>query len=544
MEFGVLGLDGFQSSENALSLDGETSKHKWGAPAARSVGVKQEGSGFSADDWRSAKVAKTDGGYTPASTALFARNIPLNPVSSDANMLSFSSCSKSDTSTFPYFQQTAPKNAGYYSGSSSGMYLLNGVRGPFTPSQWLELEQQALIYKYMTANEPIPAQLLIPIKKALESAGLFGFSAGTLRPTPWGWGSFRFGYSNSNDPEPGRCRRTDGKKWRCSRDAMPDQKYCERHMNRGRHRSRKHVEGQATNGHSVSGATKSTAAAITKQHTPPSMVAPAAGLSNSFDMTHHYNQAKSLQHSASNPSMNPLLNRMLVNSENSCQGLQDTSQLSFLSLSGSNPYSVPKHRNTNEESAPSNFATSSTGSPLFTITTSQKNSTYGDNDSTHGLNGSDGSSILWPGLQSPLDSTQLSMSSIPMGSADYRQSHQHLEMGLGVGAQSYNNNNRQSSWIPSSWEPSMGGPLGEALQSGNGDGKKTSSSLNLLPKGWEGMGGYQLSSSSPTGVLQKSALVTLSNSSAGSSPRADNSLCNDLLGSTTLAHSSSLPALD
>ncbi|RWV93656.1 hypothetical protein GW17_00043874 [Ensete ventricosum] len=43
--------------------------------------------------------------------------------------------------------------------------------------------------------------------------------------------------------EPGRCRRTDGKKWRCSREAVADQKYCERHINRGRHRSRKHVEG-------------------------------------------------------------------------------------------------------------------------------------------------------------------------------------------------------------------------------------------------------------------------------------------------------------
>lgn len=44
------------------------------------------------------------------------------------------------------------------------------------------------------------------------------------------------------DPEPGRCRRTDGKKWRCSRDVVGGQKYCERHMHRGRNRSRKPVE--------------------------------------------------------------------------------------------------------------------------------------------------------------------------------------------------------------------------------------------------------------------------------------------------------------
>jgi WRC len=45
------------------------------------------------------------------------------------------------------------------------------------------------------------------------------------------------------EPEPGRCRRTDGKKWRCSRDVVPGQKYCERHVHRGRGRSRKPVEG-------------------------------------------------------------------------------------------------------------------------------------------------------------------------------------------------------------------------------------------------------------------------------------------------------------
>ena len=46
------------------------------------------------------------------------------------------------------------------------------------------------------------------------------------------------------DPEPGRCRRTDGKKWRCAKEAAPDSKYCERHMHRGRNRSRKPVEAQ------------------------------------------------------------------------------------------------------------------------------------------------------------------------------------------------------------------------------------------------------------------------------------------------------------
>ena len=71
-----------------------------------------------------------------------------------------------------------------------------------------------------------------------------------------GWGTFHLGYpGNNTDQEPGRCRRTDGKKWRCSRDAVADQKYCERHINRGRHRSRKPVEGQT--GHAATGTASS-----------------------------------------------------------------------------------------------------------------------------------------------------------------------------------------------------------------------------------------------------------------------------------------------
>lgn len=54
------------------------------------------------------------------------------------------------------------------------------------------------------------------------------------------------GFGRKIDPEPGRCRRTDGKKWRCSKEAYPDSKYCERHMHRGRNRSRKPVEASSS----------------------------------------------------------------------------------------------------------------------------------------------------------------------------------------------------------------------------------------------------------------------------------------------------------
>jgi len=73
------------------------------------------------------------------------------------------------------------------------------------------------------------------------------------------YGFFAVGgyYGKKIDPEPGRCRRTDGKKWRCSRDAHPDSKYCDRHMIRRRYRSRKPVESQP---HSSSASSNSVAA--------------------------------------------------------------------------------------------------------------------------------------------------------------------------------------------------------------------------------------------------------------------------------------------
>ncbi|KAL8114279.1 growth-regulating factor 9-like [Apium graveolens] len=39
-------------------------------------------------------------------------------------------------------------------------------------------------------------------------------------------------------PDTGRCRRTDGKLWRCRKDVVPGNKYCEGHMHRGRPRKR------------------------------------------------------------------------------------------------------------------------------------------------------------------------------------------------------------------------------------------------------------------------------------------------------------------
>ncbi|XWS49012.1 hypothetical protein CRYUN_Cryun13aG0127000 [Craigia yunnanensis] len=113
----------------------------------------------------------------------------------------------------------------------------------FTVFQLQELQLQSLIYKYMEAGLPVPHHLLLPIWKSVAS------SFGGLHGNPYqlysgflGCGSLHLEYKNGLDPEPGRCRRTDGKKWRCSKEAVPNHKYCERHVYRGRQRSRKLVE--------------------------------------------------------------------------------------------------------------------------------------------------------------------------------------------------------------------------------------------------------------------------------------------------------------
>ncbi|KAI3689941.1 hypothetical protein L2E82_47912 [Cichorium intybus] len=109
---------------------------------------------------------------------------------------------------------------------------VNGASGKllFTANQWQELERQTTIYKYIIASIPIPPHLLLPS------------STQPINRTGTG---IRF--SNGSDPEPWRCRRTDGKKWRCAKDVGPNQKYCERHAHKTRSRSRKPVDNHHIN---------------------------------------------------------------------------------------------------------------------------------------------------------------------------------------------------------------------------------------------------------------------------------------------------------
>ncbi|KAH7512121.1 growth-regulating factor 3 isoform X2 [Ziziphus jujuba] len=130
-------------------------------------------------------------------------------------------------------------NLSAFPGATSAPTRFTRMGSYFSLAQWQELELQALIFRYMLAGAAVPPELLQPIKKSLLHTPYFLHHPLQHYPhyqPPWYWGRAAM------DPEPGRCRRTDGKKWRCSRDVVAGQKYCERHMHRGRNRSRKHVE--------------------------------------------------------------------------------------------------------------------------------------------------------------------------------------------------------------------------------------------------------------------------------------------------------------
>jgi hypothetical protein len=57
-----------------------------------------------------------------------------------------------------------------FGGPGEQAFLLSRTKMPFTPSQWMELEHQALIYKYLNAKAPIPSSLLISISKSFRSS--------------------------------------------------------------------------------------------------------------------------------------------------------------------------------------------------------------------------------------------------------------------------------------------------------------------------------------------------------------------------------------
>ncbi|KAG4211008.1 hypothetical protein ERO13_A02G080200v2 [Gossypium hirsutum] len=564
MDFGVVGLEGIVGSETStgftlVASESETKQKLYG-----SAFLKQKRSGSNEDDWRSSKLAKFDD--ISASKAVLSqhRNTLFRSNTSiffdgqqQQQMLSFSAPKlealsmgrSSQNVIFPYFHLTSPactRNTGYNTGGFNGANM-NG--GPFTSSQWMELEHQALIYKYMTANVPIPSTLLIPIRKALDSAGFSSFSGGLLRPnTSVGWGAFHLGFSNNTDPEPGRCRRTDGKKWRCSRDAVADQKYCERHMNRGRHRSRKPVEGQS--GRSTASTTTTTTKLMhSVSFSSASVVGPNGGNGESNSLTIAEQQTAG----ESNLSHSGPLNRWLLNKESIGERMHDTAPGNEFGVVSSESLLNPSHKSYSLIKC-INFGCSQDLDSQETESHRSVRQFFDGWPKTQ----SDCSSIFLPEADVQSDRTQLSIS-MPMALSDFMSStsspnnedvtHSPLQlsreldpiqMGLGVGSVGNETNWRQANWIPISRETSMGGPLGEVLHSNNSSSAecKNSSALNLMTEKCDHSPRLGLS---PTGVLQKTMFGWHSNSSAGSSPRAENNK-NDLLGST-IVHSSSLPAL-
>ncbi|GFY99440.1 hypothetical protein Acr_13g0008400, partial [Actinidia rufa] len=254
---------------------------------------------------------------------------------------------------------------------------------------------------------------------------------------------------------------------------------------------------------------------------------PGSGASNSLGITQY--QFKGLKTGAELPSADVVVNRMQVP-----QGLSAVSPTTDLKSKGY-PFSIPKPYDPLEESSNSGFGVVSCESLL---NPSQKNSFMNSTNYNPILDFSNCESrdqhplrhfidewpkdqpnhatIAWPDeLKS--DWTQLSMS-IPMASSDFSSTLPTYRM-------------------PISWESSMGGPLGEVLNStSSAAGPCKKSTLNLTTRVWNGS--PQLGSS-PTGVLQNTMFVSLSNSSSGSSPRADkkqgnriDSLSDDMLGST------------
>ncbi|KFK32783.1 hypothetical protein AALP_AA6G287800 [Arabis alpina] len=505
-----------------VRVQGSVSGHENGSPGQPELGSslssKQERYGFDGEDcWRSSKVART----TPE-TMSFHQGIPLlrstsilssDPRNRQEHMLSFSS-DKSDVS--PYLQYC--KNSGYGLGgmmNTSSMHgnLLTGVKGPFSLTQWAELEQQALIYKYITANIPVPSSLLLSLKKSF-------FPYGSLPPNSFGWGSFHLGFSGGNmDPEPGRCRRTDGKKWRCSRDAVPDQKYCERHINRGRHRSRKPVEGQ--NGHNTTNAAAAASTAASKAVATTVVAMRGSDNNNSLASVGNH-------HLHANPSTDSLANRVQISRGGSVYPASMNLQLKE---------SHPKQSNN-----PFEFGLISSDSLL---NPSHKQASYANSSKGFGSyldfsnqakhSGNHHNVDSWP-EELKSDWTQLSMS-IPMAPSSpvqdklalsplrlSREFDPAIHMGLGVNTEFLEPAKKVNNWIPISWgnHNSMGGPLGEVLNS-------TTNSPKF--------------GSSPTGVLQKSTFGSLSNSSSGSSTvvgenNHKNGDGKDPLGPTTLMNSS------
>ncbi|KAL2531744.1 Growth-regulating factor 1 [Abeliophyllum distichum] len=442
--------------------------------------LKQERSENAEDTLKESKIARNE------SFTSFGR-LDLWPSGSDdgQKMLSFSSADLHSNGgngggVTKYYSRTG----GQLNEGMDGSFAR--FRGPFTPSQWMELEHQALIYKHFVANVPVPSNLIMPLLRSLYPYA----TSGSYVPNILGWGPLHLGFSGSNDPEPGRCRRTDGKKWRCSRDAVPEQKYCERHINRGRHRSRKPVEG--LKGHAVSGSTTSNVAPIASSSS--ASVMSSSSVSNNLGSIQ--NRLNSFETYTAKASTN-----YLVNSDKNAYGRNQEfrsfastpttinlkpKEMTFSSQKQHAPFEEFSHLEFGIDSdSPVNPSTK-----FSYMNTRNPNSFSALESNDHNLvrhfiestDQSNRTSVSWPEkLKS--DWTQLSMS-IPVAPSHFSPSPNSppqmkpaflplglspepdpIQMSLGINTNLDESNQKQSTWLPVSWGISMGGPLGEVLTS-------------------------------------------------------------------------------
>ncbi|RLN39933.1 growth-regulating factor 6-like [Panicum miliaceum] len=587
MELGGVVMDAGGGAAELGLLGGGSSRLLKHGPGNAAAGVEEHGWGG-----RAAKQARTAADVAEAAKAAVAPFLlgSCSPGHGGEQMLSFSSAAAASScastaavaaaaaavaadGAMPLYYGTPASCSGLSSVSlsSSMQGAMARVRGPFTPSQWIELEHQALIYKYLAANSPIPHSLLVPIRRSIASSpyppSYFGTS--TL-----GWGSFQLGYSGNADLEPGRCRRTDGKKWRCSRDAVADQKYCERHMNRGRHRSRKHVEGQP--GHAAKAMSAAVAAAAATQ--PTALAASGAGATAAgLTASQHQQPVKSYAAGATDP-CSLQYNRELVNKQNESDNMQDSDNLSMLtSMSTINPgnlFPFSKQNNPFEvTSSKPEFGLVSSDSLMSSPHSSLENVNL---LSSQSLNENQSSASLqhfvdWPrtpaqgslswadaedmqaqrsqlSISAPMASSELSSASTSpihekLMLSPLKLSREYSPIGLSIAASRDEVSQLEANWATMFRDSSMGGPLGEVLtKNGNAKAKNfLSAPLNLLTDCWDSSPGME---SSPVGVLQKTTFGSVS-SSTGSSPRMENhgaydgiSNLRDDLGSIVVNHPS------
>ncbi|TXG48533.1 hypothetical protein EZV62_024408 [Acer yangbiense] len=299
-------------------------------------------------------------------------------------------------------------------------------------------------------------------------------------------------FSNGGDLEPGRCRRTDGKKWRCSRDVAPDQKYCERHLHRGRHRSRKPVE-------QLPPKNNNNKTRLQSDPPPPSS-----------SITQSYNHVKSTEKVTVFESLEQqrCLDNWMMNSSVYNQNYQPEPPLNLNCYTDIiNPDLVASLENQHQTETPIRG---------FIDLWSNGVSEHDHNNNTNSGNSSSNGNLLL----SPL-SLSMGGSSSSNNTTTIDDEMGRIHMGLGVVQTDQDHECSTklpfTSWLPpSSWAP--GGPLAEVL-------RPSTVIQSNPPSPVATVNGDTLSS--PSGVLQKTLASSWSDSSGSSSPTLASSNANN-----------------